>query len=227
VFTVIPTLNPELPDPIRGYEPISLVTKAPYLLLIHPSLPAKSPRDIIALARAKPGMLNMGVGSGASLTNLAARFFAIGAHINVAIIPYKGTGQTMIDAISGQIQGFFGNVLSVMPHVKSGRLRAIGVSSRERSSVFPGLPTIAESGVPGYDVTTWHGWLAPAGTPRAITNKLSAELARAVRAPDVAKTLAEDGGEPVGSTPDEFRRLIADEVPRWKKIIKDTNLKLE
>ncbi len=227
VFTVVPSLNPELPDPIRDYEPISLVTTAPYLLLLHPSLPAKSARDVVGLARAKPGFLDMGVGSGASLTNLAALFFASGAKIKITIIPYKGTGQTIIDAVSGQIHMFFGNVLSTLPHVKSGRLRAVGVSSAHRSAVLPALPTIAESGVPGYDVTTWHGWLAPAGTPAAIVGRLSAELGKAAHAPDVAKKLAEDGGEPVGGSPDQFKRLIADEVPRWRAIIKQTGLRIE
>lgn len=227
IFTVIPSMNPDLPDPIRDYTPIALATKAPYLLLVHPALPVKSVKELIALAKSRPGALDMGVGSGASFTHLAALFFASGANIKITIIPYKGTGQTMVDAIAGHIHMFFGNVLSTNSHVKSGKLRALAVSSAGRSSVLPELPALAESGVPGYDVTTWHGWLAPAGMPAAIASKLSAELGKAVKSHDVARRLAEDGGEAVGSTPEQFQQLIAEEVPRWRKIIRDSGMRFE
>jgi tripartite-type tricarboxylate transporter receptor subunit TctC len=166
----------------------------------------------------------MGVTARGSTTHLGAVLFASGARVKLNIIPYKGGVQIVIDLMAGNIQLSFGNILNYLPHVKSGRLRALGVTSATRSAAMPHLPTIAESGLPGYDVTTWHGWLAPADTPATIVNKLSQELARAVRMPDIASKLAEDGGEPVGSTPEQFRDLIRTEVPRWRKVIKEVGL---
>ncbi len=228
VFTFGPALRPDLPyDPVKDFVPIALVAKAPYLLVVHPSLPVKSAKELIALAKSKPGALDVGVGSSGSFTHLATAYFAFTAKIKVTIIPYKGSGQVMVDAIAGQIHMFFGSVLIALSHVKSGRLRALAVSSAERSSVLPELPTLSESGVRGYDVTFWNGWVAPAGTPAAIVSKLSAELGKAVKSPDVAKNLAEDGGEPVGSTPEQFEQLIATEVPRWRKVVRDSGMRVE
>jgi tripartite-type tricarboxylate transporter receptor subunit TctC len=226
IFTIASALNPNLPyDPIRDFTPISLVTKGPYLLLVNPAFPARSVTELIAFAKARPGALNIGVSTGGG-SHLAAALFASMAGIRVALIPYKGSGPVTIDTISGQLHMFFGNVGSNAPHIKSGRLRALAVSGAERSSVLPDLPAIAES-IPGFDVTFWHGWLAPARTPAALVGKLNAELARAVRSPEVARKLAEDGGEPVGSTPDKFRELIAVEIPRWRKVVKEAGIRAE
>lgn len=227
-LTFSPALRPDLPyDPLKDFAMISLATKAPFLLLAHPALPVKSVGELIALARRKPGALDMGVGSSGSSTHLAAAYFASAANIKVTLIPYKGVAQVTIDAIAGQIHVFFSGILTDWPHVKSGRLRALAVSSAERSSALPELPTISESGVRGYDVTVWHGWVAPARTPTAIVNKLSAELVRAVRSPDVAKRLVENGEVPVGSTPEQFQQVIAVEVPRWRKVVKDSGMRVE
>lgn len=226
IFTIAPALNPDLPyDPITDFVPISLVMKGPYLLLVNPSLPVKSVKELIALAKSKPGALDIGVASGGG-SHLTAALFASMAGIKVTLIPYKGSGPVTIDTISGQLHMFFGNVGSNAPHTKSGRLRTLAVSSAERSSVLPEVPTIAES-IPGFDVTFWHGWLAPAGTPVAIVRKLNAELAKAVRSPGVIKKLAEDGGEPVGSTPENFRELISVEIPRWRKVVKEAGIRAE
>ena len=133
----------------------------------------------------------------------------------------------MVETIAGQIQSLFGNVLAALPYVKAGRLRALAVTTAERCAVLPDLPPIAESGVPGFDVSTWHGWFAPAGTPPAIVRKLSAELAAAVKSPDIARKLAEDGGVPIGGGPEQMRDLIAVEVPRWRKVVKDAGMRIE
>ena len=226
-LTIAPALYPELAyDSVKDFAPISLASKSPFLLLAHPALPAKSVKELIALARSKPGALDMGVASGAG-SHLAAAWFTTMANVKVTLIPYKGSGPVTVDTIAGQIHVFFGNVLTNLPHVKSGRLRALAVSGAERSAVLPELPTIAESGLRGYDVTAWTGWLAPAGTPPAIVGKLSAELARVVKSPDMASKLAEDGGEPVGSTPEQFRALIAAEIPRWRKVAAALGLRAE
>jgi tripartite-type tricarboxylate transporter receptor subunit TctC len=143
------------------------------------------------------------------------------------VIPYKAFNQALIDAMAGEVQVLFGSPLNTLPHVRAGKLRALAVSSAQRAAILPQLPTVAESGVPGYDVSGWYGWVAPAGTPASIVNLLSRELERAVKLPDVAKTLAEDGGEPVGSTPVQFQKLIAEEVPRWRTIVKTSGMRLE
>ncbi len=226
-FTIAPGLYPNLPyDPIRDFAPISRVTRAPLLLAVHPALPVKSTKELIALAKSKPGALDLGVAQG-SITHLGAAYLASTAGIKVALIPYKGAAQALLDTVAGQIQVALGNVVGTLPHVRSGRLRVLAVSSAERAAAVPDLATIAESGVPGYDVTTWNGWLAPAGTPPAMINKLSLELARAVKSQDVTKKLLGDGAEPVGSTPEQFQQLIAVEIPRWRKIVNDLGLQAQ
>ena len=226
-LTLVPALRPDLPnDPSKDFAPVSLVSKAPFLLLVHPSLPPKSAKDLIAFARSKPGMLNMGVANGTT-THIVSAWFASMAKVNITLVPYKGSGLVMIDTISGQIHMLFANVLAALPHVRDGRLRALAVSTSGRSSVLPALPTLEESGVRGFDVSTWHGWLAPAGTPEAITSKLSNELAKAVKSPALNKALKDDGGEPIGSGPEGLRQLIATEVPRWRKVVKDSGMRLQ
>jgi len=226
-LTFGPALHRNLPyDPLKDFAPISFAARAPYLMVAHPVLPVKSLRELLALARARPGQLNMGATNG-SPNHLAAAWFTSLAKLDIRLIPYKGMGQVMVDVMAGQIQMMFGPLIVTRPHVQTGKLRALAVSSATRSTVLPDLPTVAESGVPGYDMITWHGWVAPAGTPPAIVNLLSAELAKAVKAPDVVKVLQQEGGEPVGSTPAEFQKLIATEVPRWHRIVKEAGMRME
>ena len=164
-FTIAPALYPNVPyDAIKGFVPVSQVSRSPLVLAAHPALPAKTVKDLIAIARQKPGALDMGVGFSGSFTHLAAAYFASAANIKVTYIPFKGSGDVVIATVAGQVQVFIGNVLAVLPSVKSGRLRALAVTSVQRSKVLPDLPTIAEAGVHGYDVSAWTGWLAPAGT---------------------------------------------------------------
>ncbi len=227
-FTMAPALYPKFPhDPLRDVAPISLVVSSPLLLLVHPSLPVKSVKDLIALARAKPGAMDIGVGPSGTFTHLAASSFASAANIKVTLIPYQDVAQRYGNAIAGHTHMIFAPVVGALPYSKSGRLRALAVTGAQRSSVLPELPTLSEAGVAGYDVTTWYGWVAPAGTPAAIVNKLSAELVKAVKSPDIVKRLADDGGEAVGSTPEQFRQIIATEIPRWQKAAKDAGLRAE
>ncbi len=227
-FTITPSIYSKLPyDPVRDFAPISLVSQAPFLLVVHPSLPVKSVKDLLALARAKPGVLDCGSAGVGSSTHMAFELFKSLAGVKIAHIPYKGTAPALVDVMAGQVQMLFGNVLSTLMHVRSGRLRALAVTTANRSRVLPDLPTIAESGVPEYENSTWHGWLAPAGTPPAILNRLNAELVKAARAPDLVEKLAADGGEGVGSTPGEFARYIATEMARWRKVVKQAGIKPE
>ena len=227
-YTITPVVYSKLPyDPVKDFAPISLVVQAPFLLLTHPSLPVKSVKDLLALAREKPGALDCASAGHGTSTHMAFELFKALSGVKITHVPYKGTGQSLVDAMSGQVHMLFGNVLSSLPHVKAGRLRALGVTTAKRSVVLPDLATIAESGVPGYENSTWHGWLAPAGTPPAILNRLNAELVRSTRSPDVVERLAPDGGEPVGSTPEQFSRHISEELARWSRLVKETGIRFE
>ena len=227
-FTITPVVYSKLSfDPVKDFAPISLLAQAPFLLLTHPSLPVKSVKDLIALARAKPGALDCASAGHGTSTHMAFELFRALARVNIAHVPYKGTGQALVDGMSGQVHMLFGNVLSSLPHVRAGRLRALGVTTARRSAALPDLATIAEAGVPGYENSTWHGWLAPAGTPPAVLNRLNSELVRSTRSPDVVERLAPDGGEPVGSTAEQFSRHIAVELERWGKLVKETGIRFE
>jgi tripartite-type tricarboxylate transporter receptor subunit TctC len=224
-YTVVPALHAKRPyDPIKDFAPVSLVTKAPYMIIVTPSLPVKTMQEFIAYAKAKPGALNFAISGIGTTIHLGAVWLDY-AGAKLTIIPYKGTGPATTDVIAGQVHATFANVLSGMPHVKAGRVRVVAVTTPVRSRVLPDIPTVAESGIPGFDVNTWHGWLAPRSTPAAIVNKLNAELARAVRTPDIAVRLEADGGEILVGSPAQFSALIADEVTRWNRLVKQTGLK--
>ena len=214
-------------DPIMDFAPISLAIEAPFLLLVHPAVPVKNVSGLIALAKTKAGGLDYGSAGNGTSTHMSMELFQSMARIKLVHVPYKGTGQALTDIVAGQIPIIFGNILSTFPHVKAGRLRALGVSSAKRSAVLPQIPTISEAGVPGYVTTTWHGWLAPAGTPQPIVQRLSAEIAKAVKSPDIVEKIAADGGEPVGSTPEQFTHHLVTEIARWRKVVADTGVRVQ
>jgi tripartite-type tricarboxylate transporter receptor subunit TctC len=227
-FSSTPLFYQKLPyDPFKDFAPVSLLVQAPFLLLVHPSVPAKSARELVALAHARPGTVDFGSAGHGTSTGLALELFRIMARVKITHVPYKGIGQALVDVLAGQVHGLFGNPLSSLPYVKAGRLRALAVTTTVRSAVLPELPTVSESGVPGYESATWHGWLAPAATPATVVNRLNAELAKIARASDLAAKLAADGGEPVGSTPGEFARLLVTELERWRKVVKETGMALQ
>lgn len=227
-YSITPAVYAKLTyDPIRDFAPVSLVIQAPILLMTHPSLPVKSVKELVMLAKHRPGVLD-GASAGYGTSNhMALELFNLLAGTKIAHIPYKGTGPALIDAMSGQVQVIFGNILSSLPYVRQGRLKGLAVTSATRAKAIPGLPTVAESGVPGYETTTWLAWFAPAGTPPSIVGRMSAELAKAVRSPDVAESLTGDGGEPVGSTPEQLARHLEGEIARWRKVVKAAGMKVE
>jgi tripartite-type tricarboxylate transporter receptor subunit TctC len=227
-YSITPAVYAKLPyDPIKDFAPISLVIQAPILLMVHPSLPVQSTKELVALAKARPGVLD-GASAGHGTSNhMALELFNLLAGTKIAHIPYKGTGPALIDAMSGQVPVIFGNILSSLPYVRQGRLKALAVTSARRAKAVPELPTVAESGVPGYETTTWLAWLAPAGTPPAIVGRMSAELAKAVRSPDVMDSLVGDGGEPVGSSPEQLAQHLNSEIARWRKVVTDTGMRVE
>jgi tripartite-type tricarboxylate transporter receptor subunit TctC len=226
-LTYAPALFKNLPvDPLKDFEPVSLMSRTPYLLVAHPSLPARSVKDLIGMARADPGKLNFGGGISGSGTHLMAVSLFTLARIQASYVPYKGVAQAVIDMLAGQIDAGF-TTGSAVTHIQSGKLRALGISTGERSKRLPDIPTILEQGVSGFDTAAFHGWAAPAGTPAALITKLGAALARAAQLADVAAALAKDNSEPIGSTPAGFRSFLAAEVPRWRHIVRDSGLKVE
>jgi tripartite-type tricarboxylate transporter receptor subunit TctC len=214
-------------DPLKDLAPISLAVQAPFLLLVHPSLPAKRVKELVALAKARPGTLTHASAGHGSSTHLAFALFGTLARIDITHVPYKGTGPALIDVLSGQVHMLMGNVLSSLQHARSGKLRALAVSTAKRSPAVPDLPTLAEAGVPGYESSTWHAWLAPAGTPAGIVDRLSAELAKAAHAPEVIARLSPDGAQAVGSTPEQLQQFLAADIARWRRVVQQAGIKLE
>jgi tripartite-type tricarboxylate transporter receptor subunit TctC len=227
-FTFSPALHKNYPvDPIKDFAPVSWMTRAPYLLVVNAASPAKSVKDLIAHARAQPEGILFGAGNLGSGTHLVTLWFLSAANVKAAYVPYRSVGLAMLDLTAGRIDATLANVLSAVSPVKAGKLRALGTSTALRSRILPDLPTIAEQGVPGYAASTFHGYAAPAGTPAAIVDKLSAEFARVVKSPGVAERLSDDGGEPIGSTPHEFRQFIASEILVWRKVVTDAGMRVE
>jgi tripartite-type tricarboxylate transporter receptor subunit TctC len=220
-YSINPSLYAKLPfDPQKDLAPVSLLAEAPFLLVVHPSVPAKSVKDLIALARAQPGMLTYGSGGNGSSGHLAGALFESAAGVKLSHIPYKGAGAALIDLISGQITFMFASVLSSTPHVKQQRLRVLAVTGTKRTAALPEAPPIAEAGLPGYSTTTWYGLLVPAGTPKAVIDRLSAAANKAMSAPELRSRLLNDGAEPVGSSPAAFEKHLAAEIAKWRKVVK-------
>jgi len=224
-YSINPSLYSSLPfDPQKDLAPVSLLAEAPFLLVVHPSIPSKSVQDLIALAKAKPGMLTYGSGGVGSSGHLAGALFELASGVKISHIPYKGAGQALVDVLAGQITFMFASVLSSTPHVKQQRLRVLGVTSVKRSGAFPQVPTIAEAGLAGYGTTTWYGVLVPNGTPQGVIERLSTTAAKTVAAPEVRDRMLADGAEPVGSTPAVFQKHIAAEIAKWRKVVKSAGI---
>jgi tripartite-type tricarboxylate transporter receptor subunit TctC len=214
-------------DPVKDFAPIALVGTQPNILVVNPSLPVTSVKQLIALAKARPRELNYaGSGMGAA-AHLSAELFNNMAGVFIVHIPYKSAAPALIDLIAGQSQLMFATSLSVIPHIKSQKLRALAVTNAKRSRLMPELPTIAEAGVPGFEATTWHGVLTTGGTPVAIVNKLNTEINRILQMQDVRDRLGALGAEIIGGTPKEFADHIQREIPKWAKVIKDAGVRLE
>ena len=227
-FTIAPAVHANLGfDPVKDLAPISLVVQAPFLLLAHPSLPVRNVKEVIALARTRPGALTYASAGHGSSTHLASALFTTLARIDVTHVPYKGTGPALIDVMSGQVHMLMGNVLSSLQYAKAGKLRALAVTTVKRSPAVADLPTVAEAGVSGYESSTWHGWFAPAGTAGPIISRLNAELVKATKAPDVMGRLTPDGAEAIGSSPEQFRQFIVSDIARWRNVVRDAGIKLE
>jgi len=227
-LTINPNLQSKMPyDTLRDFAPVSLATISPFILVIHPSVPASSVRELIALAKDKPNALNYGSAGNGSVAHLSAEQFKALAGIQLTHVPYKGSSQTAVDILSGRLQLLFENLPVVLPHIRSGKLKALAVGTRNRSTLVPELPTMIEAGVPGYESSTAFGVLAPAKTPRAIVNRVSAEIAKALQGGDVKESLAARGFEPIGSTPEEYTTQLREELKRVARVVKLANIRLD
>lgn len=220
-FTINPALHKKLPfDAIRDFSPITQLATLPHILIVHPSLPVTSVTDLIALAKAKPGQLNYASSGIATSTHLAAELFLYMTRTSMVNVPFKGGAPAMVGMLSGQCQLNFATISTALPHVRSGKIRALAVTTAKRSVAAPEFPTIAEAGVPGYEHASWVGLLATAKVPQPIVTRLNAEAVKAAHAPDVKAVLLRDGLEATGTTPAEYATLIKTEVAKWIKVTK-------
>ncbi|HUP95492.1 MAG TPA: tripartite tricarboxylate transporter substrate binding protein [Burkholderiales bacterium] len=222
------TLYPKIAfDPVRDFTPITLIATLPLALVVHPAVPAKDVKELIAYAKARPGQLNFASAGNGGPTHLTGELLKTSAGIDIVHVPYKGNAAALLDLMAGRVQIMFSNMLTAMPHVRAGKLRAIGVSSARRSPQAPELPTVAESGVPGFSSVPWYGALGPAGLPRAIVSKLNAEIARALAQPDMQERFVAQGVDLQSSTPEQFAALIQSEVVKWRKVVRDAGAKVD
>ncbi|HTP97482.1 MAG TPA: tripartite tricarboxylate transporter substrate binding protein [Burkholderiales bacterium] len=211
----------------KDFAPISLVGQTTFILVVHPSLPVRSLKELIELAKAKPGALTFGSSGAGVASHLCGELFKNAAGIDIVHVPYKGQAPATADLLGGQISFMFNNPITSLAHIKAGRLRALAVSTAKRFGELPDVPTMAESGLPDFDVGFWFGALAPAGTPKPIVRKLNAEIVKAARAPDVLERLSALGVEAIGTRPEDFARTIHAEVERWAKVVKAAGIKLD
>jgi tripartite-type tricarboxylate transporter receptor subunit TctC len=221
--------NPKLPyDPLQDFAPITMTSYNPYFLVVHPSVPAKSVKEFLALARAKPGQLNYassGTGGGA---HLALELFRTMAKLDMVHVPYKGSAPSIIDLVGGQIHMTFAQPSVSLPHAKAGRLRVLGVTSLKPVASWPDAPPLAQAaGLPGFEATSWQGVVAPGKTPKVIISRLHSEIVRALNAPDIRAKLAAESSEIGGMAPEQFAQYIRDEIAKWKRVVKDANIKVE
>jgi len=227
-LAVNPTLYKKLSyDPLKDFQPISLIAKVPNIMVVHPTVPAKSVKELVALARSHPGALIYGSGGNGGAGHLATEYFRLLAKIQLVHVPYKGTGPAIIDLLAGQTQLVFAGVPGISGQVRGGKLRALGVSTTKRLAVFPDVPTIAEAGVPGYEATQWYGVLAPAGVAKPIVARLNQDILKVLQTREMQERLAADGAEPLPSTPEEFHTFIKAEIARWAPVIKAAQIKAD
>src|SRR3954463_9274188 len=226
-YTVNPSVYKIHFDPIADITPIIQMSQGPLVVVVRPSLPVNHTKDLIALAKAKPGQVNFASSGQGSVIHLATELFASMAGVKMNHIPYKGTGPALNDTIGGQTDVFFSSTATAVPQVQAGKLRAVAVTTAKRIPALPNVPTVAESGVPGYDVTLWHGLIGPKGLPRNIVERLNSEVTKVLHIKATADQLQTDGVAPAGGTPEQFGEQIKKEIGIWRKVAADANVKVE
>ena len=225
-LTVLPDITKVAYDPIKDFVPVSLMSTAMNILLVHPAVAANSTKDLIALAKAKPGQLTYASSSVATSSHLAAEMFCMQAGIKMLHVPYKGAGPALTDLMGGQVQSLFANPAASIAHVRSGKLRALAVTGEKRSTIMPEVPTVAEAALPGFEASTWWGILAPAKTPNVIVMKLNDELAHALTQPEALNRIAALGADVVGGPPQKLADHLQAEIPKWRRVVRAADIKL-
>jgi len=211
----------------RDFAPVSQVAVAPNVMVINPSVPASTLAEFIAYAKANPGKLSYASGGNGSSAHMSMELFKSMSGIDIQHVPYKGSSPALTDVVSGQVVAFIGNMPPTVPLIKAGKLRAIAVTTKSRSALMPELPTITEAGLPGFETVAWFGVLAPAGTPPEVVNRLSAEIAKIAKSPEIREKLVAMGAEPVGSTPEEFKAVIDRDIAKWKPLAQKVGIKID
>jgi tripartite-type tricarboxylate transporter receptor subunit TctC len=223
-----PNLRRKLPyDPLKDFDAVSLIASAPLLVVVHPSLPVKSVKELVALAKARPGQINYASNGAGGSSHLAVEMFRMMTGTDMVHIPYKGLSPALTDLLSGEVQLMFSSAVAMLPQVKAGRLRAIAMTGAKRSPAIPDIPTVAEAGVRGYETGSWYGVVVPAGTPKIAIDTLSREIVNFVRLPETMERMNSEAVIPVGSTPAEFTAHIKSELERWAKVVKQANVRIE
>jgi len=226
-YTVNPSLYKLSFDPVSDVTPLIQLSQGPFVVAVHPSVPANNLKELIELARRQPDKLSYASSGSGSITHLASELFLDMTKIKIVHIPYKGTGPALNDTIAGSTQLIFGSVSTTLQFIKSGRLRGLAVTTAQRISALPDLPTVAEAGVPGYEVVLWHGLVGPRGVPRAIVERLNRDANEVLKAKDMGDLLATDGVAPKGGTPEQFRAVIKADIERWRGVVKQANIKVD
>ena len=225
-FTIVPSLLKKLPyDPAKDFEPITLINTTPLVVIVHPGVPAKNIKELIALAKARPGVLNFGSSGSGGSNHLAGELFNALADVKITHVPYKGNGPAMTDLLGGHIDMAYNGLTSALQHIRSGKLRCLAVTSLKRSAALPDMPTVDESGLKGFQAIAWNGLTGPAGTPKAAVTRVAADVARLMKSPELADYLKKEGSDAVGSTTGEYTRFLQEETAKWKKIIARAGIK--
>jgi tripartite-type tricarboxylate transporter receptor subunit TctC len=224
-YPVLPSLYKLSFDPVADISPIVLVARTPFVVTVHPSFPARTVKELIAVAKARPGEINFASAGTGSGVHLATELFMYQAGIRMNHVPYKGTGPALTDTISGQVTQLFGSVVASLPHVKSGRLRALAVTSSQRSAAAADIPTVAESGLPGYEVLDWSSLLAPRGTPPTVVDRLNGDVSKVLAQKEVIERLQQNGLAPGGGAPDQLMDMIRREMEMWRRVVAAAGIK--
>ena len=223
-----PAVYPKLPfDVLRDFAPVSIFSDSPNVLVVRAALAAKDVGELVALARAKPGVLNYSSAGSGTTQHMTGELFKLRTGTDIVHVPFKGTAPSLTTLIAGDVDMTFANIPSILPHVRAGRLRALAVAGDKRSELMPEVPTMKEAGVDGVEVTIWYGVLAPAATPRDIVGTLAAAVIKAARSPDIRSRLLEQGAEPIGNTPEEFAKQLREEVARWNKVVATSGIRVD
>ncbi|MGA0032972.1 MAG: Bug family tripartite tricarboxylate transporter substrate binding protein [Burkholderiales bacterium] len=225
-FTIVPSLLKKLPyDPAKDFEPITLVNTTPLVVIVHPGVPAKNIKELIALAKAKPGVLNFGSSGSGGSNHLAGELFNAMANVKITHVPYKGNGPAMTDLLGGHIDMAYNGLTSALQHIKSGKLRCLAVTSLKRTAALPDMPTLDEQGLKGFQAIAWNGLTGPAGMPKAAVAKIADDVARIMKSAELAEYLKKEGSDPVGSTTAEYTAFLRGEIAKWKKVIERAGIK--